>query len=382
VTVRRDGPLGKVGPATRWCLTAGIVEDSRGSPSCEEFEQEAESIICEGLAPVAYRALANRSEHQGTHYLESFHRLALAAEMRSMATTVAALRILDELAADGISFAVIKGPAMAMLHPKGWPRPYSDVDIVVPANEFHRAIELCNTLGFAAPESGLPHWKWFDLTCREGVNLHSGGAGNIDLHHHLPPWALGSDLSSQAIILRSHPESLCGALVNYASREDLLVISALHTLNDLWKHKLGLPSWRDFMILTKQMGELDARRAFERARLGWLYDLMVGEIVSALPESGIEPPEPRPLQPFGPKLRLAALGWSNDSALSRHRLAWAARLPLLNAAAFLLGVILPSPAYVHSRHGSYRKYWKTSLQETVSTARGSDYRLVPAEEHR
>jgi ribosome modulation factor len=80
-------------------------------------------------------------------------------------------------------------------------------------------------------------------------------------------------------------------------------------------------------------------------------------------------------------MRVATLGWWNETRATRHRLAWATRLPALNAMAFLAGTAFPSADYVHSRHGSFRNYWKNGWRETVLTAHGSDYRMTTIDDY-
>jgi len=158
-------------------------------------------------------------------------------------------------------------------------------------------------------------------------------------------------------------------------------VAALHILNDLWKGKLGLTSWRDVMVITQRIGLPRARAAFDRAELTWLFDLLIDELAQAVPEVTFSAPATSPALAFGPRMRLGALGWSNDSSAARHRLAWATRLPPLNALAFLVGTAVPSPGYIRERHGSYRHYWRQGIRETVSTAHGSDYRMTTIDDY-
>jgi hypothetical protein len=358
---------------------AGIVQSQDEPPSSEDFDDEAEVIIEEGLASVAVRSLGNQSQHRDQPYMRAFRQVALNAQMRSMAADAAGSRVLADLRAHGIPTAVVKGPAIAGLHPEGWPRPYNDIDVVVSRQHVRSAISRSESLGFVYPERAVSQWKWFDLVCREGINLHSSSGGNIDFHHHLPPWVLGSHLTPEEIIARSQRHALCAIPVNFAAPEDLMIVSALHILNDLWKGKSGLTSWRDVMISIKRIGEPQAQNAFARVELGWLFDLLADEMMQAVPEVGINPSCPSPALPLGPRLHVAALGWSNDSRLTRLRLAWATRLPPLNAIAFLAGTAVPSAEYIRTRDGSYRNYWSRTLKETFSTERGSDYRMTTVE---
>jgi hypothetical protein len=353
-------------------------------PTGRDFELEADLIAREGLAPVANRALIGHRTSRSTSeqpYLRAFRRLDLLAQMRTMAADAGGRRVFAELNSAGIPTAIVKGPSMARFHPDGWPRPYADIDVLVSTRNYLQAIALAESVGFTHSDRSVPQWKWFDLVCREGINLHSLPGGNIDFHHHLPPWAVGSGTNVEDVIRRSEPNRLCAASVKYALPEDQILVAALHVLNDLWKGKMGLASWRDFIILDKLLGTVASRKAFVGAKLGWLYDLMCSELNVRVPEAEIRPVSPSFELPTGQRLRIAALGWSNDSMATRHRLAWITRLPMLNAIAYLAGTAIPSPEYIHSRHGSLRNYWKRGLHETILTAHGSDYRMTTVDDY-
>ncbi|MGP8062764.1 MAG: nucleotidyltransferase family protein [Acidimicrobiales bacterium] len=370
------GPLQDIGPAARWCLTAGIIEPPPETPSVDAFREESQLILSEGLAPVALHAFATGQPWQDDPVAVAFHDATMMSQFRSMAVDVEGAILLSAFARAGIPYVVIKGPAIARLHPAGWPRPYSDIDIVVPRRNFIDAIMGSHKGGFEYSERSVPQWRWFDLVCREGLNLHSPAGGNIDIHHHIPPWALASKLTARDLIERSIPWKLCGKEVRIAANEDLLLISALHVLNDLWKGKLGLASWRDVIVLMTALGTEASERAFDHAELAWLFELATTALSVTVPEAGFTASAHDSKLPPATRLRVAAMGWGNDSALSRHRLAWATRLPAPNALAFLAGSAFPAPSYIRERHGSLWGYWKGGWDETVSTVQGSDYRMI------
>jgi hypothetical protein len=329
---------------------------------------------------VAVKALASHPDYLETPFGRQLLSLAFSAEMRSMAADIGGVGVLTALTEQRIAFSLVKGPSMALLHPRGWPRPYADLDILVAPDAYGSAVACAEDLGFTQSERAVPQWTWFGRICREGSNFHSASGGNLDFHHHIPPWSLASNFTVPDIISRSTPRQFYGTEVRFGEPRDLLVISAFHILNDLWKGKLGLASWRDVILLTRALGEADAGFAFERAGVPWLFDLFRAELASELPEAGIGSAPSEPAIPLLARLRLAGLGWANDSSATRHRLAWATRLPPLNALAFLAGSAVPSPTYVRSRHGTYFGYWKRGLVETASTLRGSDYRMTTVDD--
>jgi hypothetical protein len=310
-----------------------------------------------------------------------FRSIAFSAEMRSMAADVNGVGVLAGLRDRGLACALVKGPSMARRHPPGWPRPYADLDVLVSPDDYGEAVACAEGMGFVQSERSIPQWSWFDRICREGGNLHSGSGGNIDFHHHIPPWALASHFTVTDIIARATPVDFYGIEVGFGQPEDLLVISAFHILNDLWKGKIGLASWRDVILLLGTLGEDRARMAFDRAGVAWMFVVFTAELAYELPEAGIASSGVTPVIPLIPRVRLAGLGWSNDSTATRHRLAWATRLPPVNAVAFLAGSAVPSAGYIQSRHGSYFSYWKRGLIETASTFRGSDYRMTTVDDY-
>jgi hypothetical protein len=152
-------------------------------------------------------------------------------------------------------------------------------------------------------------------------------------------------------------------------------------LNDLWKGKVGLASWRDVLVLLHRLGADQARAAFAEAGLAWLHDLMVVELARSVPEAGIDRPPTMDQPSRAEQVRLAALGWSGHSMATRQRLAWVSRLPVANGILFLAGTLVPSPSYIHDRHGGYLDYWRRGLTETVSTAKGADYRMTTVDDY-
>jgi hypothetical protein len=374
------GPLDGIGPAARGCMVAVVAPDSP-PPPLRAFADEADLIVAEGLAAVAVHALRKLPEYRDDPHVGMFRSVALTTQMKAMAADVGAVATMVELARRGLNAVVVKGPAMSRLHPDGWPRTYGDIDLVVTPGQFAATVECAEDLGFIQSTRAVPQWPWFNSLCREGINLHSSTGGNLDVHHHIPPWSIGRAVKVEGILQRGEPAELCGTPVRFAVPEDLLLVSALHILNDLWKGKAGLASWRDVLILMTRLGPEQARSAFAGARLAWLHDLVIDEFARSVPESAVM--RSRVIaRPHGrTALRLSALGWSGDSVASRLRMSWATRLPVANGMAFLAGSLIPSPSYIKDRHGSYVDYWRRGLAETVATTKGSDYRMTSLDDN-
>ena len=338
-------------------------------------------ILREGLASVAVRGLRDSDEHRAIEAFELFRHSAATAQMRAMAADAAGSSVLGALEESGINSTVVKGPAVARFHPESWPRTYVDIDVVVTSVTFEAAAKVVESLGYAFSDRSVPQREWFNRICREGVNLHSPQGGNIDLHHHVSPWALARRLTAADLIARSETIVWCGRSVRMASAGDLLLVSALHVLNDLWKAKAGLNSWRDIVALIELLGPDGARQSFAQVGLTGLYDVMASHLAVSAPALGLEPARYLELT-TSERFQLASLGWTPAHWATSLRLAWAARLPPLNAVAYLAGTAVPSREYITERHETYRRYWGTALKEMWATTRGSDYRMVTVEGER
>jgi hypothetical protein len=293
-------------------------------------------------------------------------------QMRTLAADFGTAELLRDLSAVGVRAVIIKGPAVARFHPKGWPRAYSDLDVLVAHDQFRTALNTAIRAGFEYPEAACPPWTWIDRYCREGVNLH--GQGNVDIHHHIPPWILGVGVRMEDVAASADSIQLRGVKVQMASLEYSTVIAALHVFNDFWKGRLGLVSWRDLVVLLHSTDRVHVRETFRSADLEWLLDLVTAALSQGVPEAMIEPTgNTRP--PRRIRQRMGVLGWDHTSSVSHYRVAWAGRLPLPQGIAFLLGSAVPSRSYIHQRHGTYRRYWSRAWRETVETKGGVDFRV-------
>jgi hypothetical protein len=340
-------------------------------PDPISYAAEEDLIIKEGLAAVALQLVDQIPSLRDTTTRAHLFQATSATQMHSLAADLATQPLLRTLSALGVPAVVIKGPAVARFHPLGWPRPYSDLDLLVPYQQFEMAVRAAVSAGFLYPEYARPPWPMVDRYCREGVNLH--GRANVDIHHHLPPWVFGEHLHLSEVAAAASPCSLHGMEVQMASREHSAVIAALHMFNDLWKGRLGLMSWRDFVILFRSSEDVLLQSTFRDLGLEWLLDLVTTSLSRSLPEANIHATGNRPL-PRDVAWRMRILGWDRTSSLARHRGAWVGRLPLANAVAFLAASAVPSPGYIRDRHSSYGRYWLRAWRETVSTLSGADFR--------
>jgi len=357
-------------------LVAGIPKVSQPSFDVGSFREEASTLIAEGLGPVALEVIDRNGGVRDPDLRGPFFANSMSRQMQSLAADAIVGNLVTVLQESGVTPVLIKGPAVARLHPPDWPRPYSDIDLLVRPDQFERAMSRLVKEGYDYPETSRPPWLWFDRYCREGVNLH--GAGNVDLHHHIAPWAFVGHLSTQDVLAAGTVLNLHGVDVTVASPGHSVVIAALHILNDLWKGQRGLVSWRDIIILLQSTDAEEIRRVFMRAKLEWLLDLVVAELHETVPYA-VEGSANRIRTPVAARWRIRGLGWQGSTAISRHRAAWMIRLPWPQAWAFAAGTAVPSPSFIRARHHTYRQYWRQAWDETVTTVGGADHRMDKSE---
>jgi hypothetical protein len=365
------GPLSNLGSAAKLCLVAGIPTISQPHYDALCFQEEAATLISEGLAPVALEVIDSSGGVRDSELRDPFFANSMSRQMHSLAADAIVGNLVEILGESGVAPVVIKGPAVARLHPPEWPRPYSDIDLLVRPDQFEGAMKRLIQEGYAYPETSRPPWPWFDRYCREGVNLH--GPGNVDLHHHIAPWAFVRHLSSEDVLASGTLVSLHGKTITMASTGHSVAIAALHILNDLWKGQRGLVSWRDIIVILHSTDMAEIRRVFVQARLEWLLDLVLAELHEAVPYA-VEFSGKQSRMPTTSRLRMRGLGWQGTTTLSRHRAAWMIRLPWRQACAFAAGTAVPSPSFIHARHRSYRRYWHQAWDETLTTMGGADHR--------
>jgi hypothetical protein len=178
------------------------------------------------------------------------------------------------------------------------------------------------------------------------------------------------------LLERADHSFVAGVPVKLASAEDSLAIASVHVINDIWKGDPSLLSWRDIVLLADRLGADRTAAIFDRCGLTWLLpyvDRTLGEILETdVPHRGQPCAPDRHDRMMGRRLEI--VGWSSATALGRHPVGWALRLPTASAVAYLGGSALASPSYVRSKYGGYRAYWSLALRSLNAALRGADFR--------
>ncbi len=148
-------------------------------------------------------------------------------------------KTLNALSDDGIPVIALKGAHLAeLVYGNIALRPMTDVDIMVPRGDLHKAVESLIRSGFRALNEkldGYLEWSaihqyrilpqakhFFDL-------VHPKWRVKLDVHCRLTPEDLPFTIESEGLWERAVPVRLGGAAVLALSPEDLLLYECLHT---------------------------------------------------------------------------------------------------------------------------------------------------------
>jgi hypothetical protein len=372
----RRGPTSlfpEVGPVT----AATLFHDVPGAPAAptdaDAWDDELDVLLEQRLSGFALAAAARYGAHlsQGTE--ELLHGAHMRAAARAMAIESTAASALEVLTSRSIPFVVSKGPGIALSYPQPALRPYGDIDVLVPPDRFSDAMSSLDALGFEEYfDTGEPR-SYFDLYCREGVNLVRADSGSIDLHHRIPPWVWGMRLGFARLLERSHEVQLVGGRVRVLDPTHNILVAALHVISDR-RDQPGskLITWRDVVSLARVCDPEAVVTEAERLELDWYLAFILRQLPpSVRPEHLTELLGHRHAD-AGDAFRLRRL--LPPALGSRHQIAQVFRLPIPNAVAFLGGYVVPSRAFLKKRYGQdggYVRWWREA------TGRLRDARDVP-----
>jgi hypothetical protein len=346
-----------MGRATKQALFHGI-EGAPSGATPEDWARDLHPIAHHRLAGLALAAIAADGTKLDRRTEELLTQTRDTDVVRSMASEVAAPAAIARLQDVGVPAVVTKGPGIAATYPEPSLRPFRDIDILVPPERFVLAKRALEATGFhRLPERQRPR-RYFDLRCREAVNLFRDDGTSIDLHHRIPPWIWGRRLSFRAIRDRARPFELPAGDVLVADRLDNLLIACLHLISDGGRPGQTLLIWRDLVSLAHATDPQIAAAEARRVDLDWCLALILGALppfarpLELLDRLG--PPRPR----WGDAFRLRHL--LPPAVGSRHVVGQVFRLPLPNAASFMAGYLVPSRSFLRDRYGSpnaYGRWW-------------------------
>lgn len=224
-----------------------------------DFDELLRLSLAHGLMPRVHQRL-------NTHFadlvppapLARFREHFQSNAARNLYLTGELLRILDEFEAGGVSAIPYKGPALAALLDGGvTTQQFADLDIIVRPTDYARAADILAARGYA------PHFELKGSEEEEAFKRLSyvqlfergGGTGVVELHWQVAPRFFARPLLTEEFWGRLRSVTLNGRDVLAPSREDLILLLAVHGTKDVWerfKWVAGLAT-----LLAKDAGEID-----------------------------------------------------------------------------------------------------------------------------
>jgi hypothetical protein len=338
-----------------------------------DWDAELQVLGDQRLAAVAERMLRDLRIQPPEHVRRDLQDEVFAWSQTSCLASGRATADLQVLGEAGIGFVVIKGPGIASLARRLPERPYSDVDILVAAEQFGHVQRLLARSGYLEETKNLvPRPSLGDL-CREAVNLRNPDGGSIDVHHRVPPWLWGSHLTFADVLFRSTVQPVPGGgSLPCASPADNLLVSALHVVSAKNRPGETLMAWRDVLVCARASDPADVLDRAERSRLtGYLAWVLGALPTETLPHGLLEGlGGGDPGVPHAGRLRMVI---PPGIASRRMVLSQMCRLPAWNAARYAAGIAWPSSGFLEAKMGGIahpRIRWLRSL------AGGEDNRSV------
>jgi Uncharacterised nucleotidyltransferase len=225
------------------------------------------SAMAHRVTGCAYRSLSNlaRPDDEALRPLEEGYRRSAASHLRALADVRAAGSVLDGA---GVPWLVVKGPVLAgAYYPDPGLRTYFDVDLVVEARHFRRAIDALEDGGCAVVEH-----EWASsrrsLSVEVELSLPYGTPG--DLHWHLlndPVLRRQVNLPMADIFERARWMDLgMGLRVRTLDPEDTVIHLALHAVVSGGNRLVWVKDIEQAVLAGSQDGSLDWSTLIDRSR--------------------------------------------------------------------------------------------------------------------
>lgn len=194
-------------------------------------------------------------------------------------------RVLDMLASHGIDAVPFKGPVLAALaYENVAMRQFGDIDLLVPADERARVLELLLADGYTMSD-GWSHVKELN---NEYALIGTRGGVPLDVHWKVFPPAVLT-VNADQLRQRLVPVRLGDRDVRTFSIEDTLLILCVHADTHAWKRLMWIS---DIARLVASHPGLDWARALEIAAASGGERLLLLGLRLADDLLGIVPPEP------------------------------------------------------------------------------------------
>ena len=166
----------------------------------------------------------------------------------------------EALRKEGIPFAILKGGAMKVYRPD-FPRWMNDIDMLVPADKYEKAVDVAISLGYDKP-----------MATDHSVDLHLPGSdeGLIDIHKHLEMFTGNEDSLNEGLFARAELTDIFSTKGYLPSPEDMVFVALVNLYKNLAENQTqesSLTSFYDIKYLLDSKAEFDISVVKENARL-------------------------------------------------------------------------------------------------------------------
>jgi hypothetical protein len=341
-----DGPAQPITvDEQRWATTFAAIRYQRLSGLAIDAVEQGELT----LEPAAVAQLV---EH---HRAAMIHALRLERGL---------LEIASAFGLEGLSFTVLKGPALAhVIYAQPELRPFGDLDLLVHSEDLERASAVLHELGyrrkFLEPRPGFS--RRFGHTV-----LHVGNGLEIDLHRTLVGGPFGSLLDPDELLASSRRFELGGVELQRLDDEGLFLNACIHA-------SLGHrpPLWLPLRDVVETLTlPIDWDRVRGRAARWRLHGVLRHAIAAAGERLGVDPRRSDLVvgATRAPTwIERRAIDAYTTSARSRGGKSLMAVWGIRGArarVAYVYAMLIPNRAFVASRtggQGSYLRRWRRAV---------------------
>lgn len=270
----------------------------------------------------------------------------LEAAHHALRVQRALLETADALRAAGISFAVLKGPALAhTIYPDPSQRDYLDLDILVA--DVDASVRALGARGIARLNDEVR--AGFDRRFGKAVTLCNADRIEIDVHRTIAPGPFGQLAAAGQLLPAARSFTLAGVELPTLSTEEHLVQGCYHLV--LGGDEPRGSNVRDIALLLSEP-TLDAERVLALAR-GWKGEAVVAQAIRSCAER--VPMTATPLTDWARSHNLSAReralldSYRSGDRFGSMALATLRVLPWRERLAYMSALALPSRANLRTR---------------------------------
>ncbi|MBO6248764.1 MAG: nucleotidyltransferase family protein [Bacteroidales bacterium] len=169
-------------------------------------------------------------------------------------------KVASALSREGIPSLILKGGAMKVYRPD-FPRWMNDIDMMVPADDYERAVDIAVSLGYSRL-----------MVTDHSVDLHEADSeeGLLDIHKHLEMFTGKEESLNEGLFSRASERKVFSAQGLVPSPEDMVFVALVNLYKNLAKNQTpesSLTTFFDIKYLVGLKKDFDMGIVKENARL-------------------------------------------------------------------------------------------------------------------